>query len=401
MGLTGDNRPLNLTPTHRGLGWRPNNDDTSLKTRLEDASEPRDPLSPASPTQLSSPISMLTIPTTKYSQKHRLRSVDPLCATTDEHLFNLSIADSLGREPTTTASTKHLHRTAWSLLNRFQAAYREQSLVVAQMKADIEAAVAENHQQSKRAADLQRRLDTMAKKTLEQEGSMQELLLALSAEKKARVEENEQGMAPKKHSFPGEDGSLSLPSDTSAGGGLGRQDTSRISVPSLAGSILSEDLGVEGDQTDNESTAEEASIFSSRSRSPTIHSSMSMSTSEDAHQRPNSLSHRSSVGSSNNLAVQRTTTTLQSKVAHKLWKGFGGGDNASIPEVVSNCSNCQGQTASMAWDTVSLLRDENHDLKTRVTNLETAIDSALDAANGIATLVVSMNPRPGEPLVNE
>ncbi|KAL2889890.1 DUF3498 domain-containing protein [Ceratocystis lukuohia] len=396
MGLTGDNRPLNITPTRRGLGWWSKNesDITGLPAQSQTSPELQDPLSPTSPTQLS-PLSLITIPSiTHASSKNRLRSAGPLCASTDEELFNLSIADSLGREPTTLASTRQLHRTAWSLLSRFQAAYREQSLVVAQMKTDIEAAIAEGQQHSQRAVDLKRKVDIMSKKALEQEDSMQELLLALSAETKARVEEHEQNLVSK---APSTSGGNSVPLVVSASTDVtsDKRDKSRTSVPSIAGSIISEDLGVEAYQTDDESTAEEASIFSSRSRSPTLRSSVSIS--EDVHSRPTHVSRHSSFSSSNTLAAQRTPQNAyqssQSKVAQKIWRGFGGGERPTIPEVVSSCSNCEGQPASIAWDTVSLLRDENRDLKSRVTNLETGIDAALDAVNGVATLEVSMNPQ--------
>lgn len=52
----------------------------------------------------------------------------------------------------------------------------------------------------------------------------------------------------------------------------------------------------------------------------------------------------------------------------------------------SGCQNCRGQDASMAWDTVGLLRDENRGLKQRVGELEDAVDGALDLVNGYGIL---------------
>jgi len=56
-------------------------------------------------------------------------------------------------------------------------------------------------------------------------------------------------------------------------------------------------------------------------------------------------------------------------------------------QAVYSCRNCEGQDASAAWNTVSLLRDENKGLKRRVGELESAVEEVLDAVNG-----VSMSP---------
>lgn len=50
---------------------------------------------------------------------------------------------------------------------------------------------------------------------------------------------------------------------------------------------------------------------------------------------------------------------------------------------VQACRNCEGKDASVAWDTVSLLRDENKHLKQRVGQLEVAVEGALDLVNGL------------------
>jgi hypothetical protein len=47
------------------------------------------------------------------------------------------------------------------------------------------------------------------------------------------------------------------------------------------------------------------------------------------------------------------------------------------------CRNCRGGQASVAWDTVGLLRAENKGLKERMANLETAVEGALDLVNGL------------------
>jgi len=49
----------------------------------------------------------------------------------------------------------------------------------------------------------------------------------------------------------------------------------------------------------------------------------------------------------------------------------------------TGCSNCRGKDASVAWDTVGLLRAENRGLKDRVGSLESAVEGALDLCDGL------------------
>ena len=65
----------------------------------------------------------------------------------------------------------------------------------------------------------------------------------------------------------------------------------------------------------------------------------------------------------------------------KIIRGISGETDST--ETSSDCDKCKGQEASIAWDTVSLLRDENKHLKHRVGQLEVAVEGALDLVNGI------------------
>lgn len=83
---------------------------------------------------------------------------------------------------------------------------------------------------------------------------------------------------------------------------------------------------------------------------------------------------------------QKKVTTPQLTAFQRLVKGISGdgtGVNGGVGGVVEECSNCRGQDSSVAWDTVSLLRDENRGLKHRVAELEVVVDGALDVVNGI------------------
>lgn len=68
----------------------------------------------------------------------------------------------------------------------------------------------------------------------------------------------------------------------------------------------------------------------------------------------------------------------QMNALQKMFKGIAGD-----VEEVNGCRNCQGRDASAAWETVSLLRDENKYLKQRLGQLEVAIEGALNTVNGL------------------
>lgn len=53
------------------------------------------------------------------------------------------------------------------------------------------------------------------------------------------------------------------------------------------------------------------------------------------------------------------------------------------PAPGNQCVKCSGKDVGNAWDTVNLLKEENHGLKNRVFELEAAIDDALDAVTKI------------------
>ena len=65
----------------------------------------------------------------------------------------------------------------------------------------------------------------------------------------------------------------------------------------------------------------------------------------------------------------------------KLVKGISG--DSTDGSGAEGCRNCRGQDSSAAWNTAGILRDENRDLKQRVSQLEVAVEGALDMVNGI------------------
>ncbi|KAL0931782.1 uncharacterized protein CTRU02_212736 [Colletotrichum truncatum] len=381
MALTGDNRSRKSADASRGgilSGWftgsgspngaegtspttqaaRTNNDNTdetpSMLRRRATADQTPKGNSPS-----TSRFAFFTSPFSKNNQG----PVDPK---QHEELLNLNIQEALfppssptQRDAFSPAAFKNLEATAVGLLTKFQSAYQRQNAVLQDLRDDKDAQVDESEEADTRIQHLKVQLENMASKVAEQEQSIQQLMAELAAEKKARQEER-----------------------------LMRERGRPISE----GSSISEDLGVEEDQarrkwrksvgfeTDDESV-EDASVFS-RSRSPTTAAPSVFEGSITE------LSPAPSVAKANTLGPPKAsrptaskTPQQQTSVFQKLMRGVTGDPKDQGGS--SSCANCRGQDERAAWDTVSLLRDENRGLKHRVAELETCVDSALDAVNGI------------------
>lgn len=242
---------------------------------------------------------------------------------------------------------ENLQVSATGLARKLQSAYKARTLQVHELQADNETLEEEKLQLDTRTQHLKLQLEEMARKAAETESIMQELMVELSKEKRLRAED--------------------------------RHAHRSRAAPSII-STVSEDLGAEDDQQrkrwrgsaiDNSSDDEHdsvttASVFS-RSRSPTIRSS-NVSVLEaspvDIAPLPDYAKHS------------------QMSAFQKLMKGFSEATLGDT-QATHGCSNCHGQSASMAWDTASVMRDENRGLKNRVTELESALEGALDIVNKV------------------
>ncbi|GKT43869.1 uncharacterized protein ColSpa_04050 [Colletotrichum spaethianum] len=295
--------------------------------------------------------------------KNAQTQVDPK---QDEELLSLNVQEALfppssptHRDAFSPAAFKNLEATAVGLLTKFQGAYQRQNAALRELLIEKDTQAEENDEADTRIQHLKVQLENMASKVAEQEQSMQQLMAELNAEKKARQEE---------------------------------QMMRERNRPLSEGSSISEDLGVDEDlarrkwrksagfDTDEESVGD-ASVFS-RSRSPTT-AAPSVFEGSIAEMSPATQMPRvSTLGPprASRSAVQKTSPQ-QTSVFQKLMRGVTG--DAAKEGGSPPCANCHGQDERAAWDTVSLLRDENRGLKHRVAELETCVDGALDAVNGL------------------
>ncbi|OAQ67972.1 hypothetical protein VFPPC_04289 [Pochonia chlamydosporia 170] len=294
----------------------------------------------------------------------------PVSVPKDDELMNLDIDAALfpggppsDSEPFSPAAFKNLQMNATGLLRKFQAAYQDKAIACQELRAERDAQEDEKIEVQTRTAHLKMQLEGMAQKAAETEAMMQALMEELNREKRLRAEEKsarDNGVMSSGMSTISED--------------LGVEDDQRKKYRRRSsGTTKSDEAGFD---TDDESI-DEVSVFS-RSRSPTLGASISDANSE--------IPSQSSATTPNPkpamLEPPRPTRQSQPQMSafQKLFKGISG---ESERMGVQTCQNCKGQDASVAWDTVGLLRDENRGLKQRVGVLESAVEDCLDAVMGV------------------
>lgn len=300
----------------------------------------------------------------------------PVVITQAEHdeLLNMKVGEALfpagspnSKDTFSPAAYKNLQQQATGLLTKMQNAYRQKAQALSELEKEREADKDELEEAETRATHLKFQLEDMAHKANEQERHMKQLMEELAAERRARAED--QSMLKR------------LPTG----------------LQSEAGSTISEDLGVDDAEeiqkrkwrksngtdvsfeTDDDSISfgEGESVFS-RPRSPSASTFTTTRGGADTGSvidmpLPTPTSTRGG-GVRTSVASSNRKSTSQMSTFQKLMKGISGDDG---------CRNCKGQDASVAWDTVGLLRDENKNLKSRVGELEDCLEGALDAVNGI------------------
>lgn len=302
----------------------------------------------------------------------------PVVVTQAEHdeLLNMKVEEALfpagsptSKDTFSPAAYKNLQQQATGLLGKMQNAYRQKAQALSELEKEREADRDELEEAETRATHLKFQLEDMAHKAVEQERHMKQLMEELAAERRARADDQSSMLKR-------------LPTG----------------LQSEAGSTISEDLGVDDAEeiqkrkwrksngtdvsfeTDDDSISfgEGESVFS-RPRSPSASTFTTTRGGADNSSvmdmpLPTPTSTRGGGNVRTSVASSNRKSTSQMSTFQKLMKGISGDDG---------CRNCKGQDASVAWDTVGLLRDENKGLKTRVNELEDCLEGALDAVNGI------------------
>ncbi|KAI8634855.1 hypothetical protein F5Y19DRAFT_469905 [Xylariaceae sp. FL1651] len=362
MTLTGDGRRGNSPG--RFAGWLggtstpPAEGDTTLKLHQARTQMDTTPRSVA-----QSRLGFLASSVSAFTS--RMTSPTQTAAEVDDEICKLDIeaalfpaSSPLDRDTFSPAAYKNLEANAVGLLHKMQDAYRQRTVTLQEIQAEREAQREELEETELRTRNFKNQLEKMATKAAEQEKAMQQLVAELQAEKRARHEER----ISREKIFRGDEGSMMGNED------LCVDEDERKRWRKSNGTVKS-DMSID---TDGES-AESESVFS-RSRSPTAMTCATENESLDVppslHARPNLLKPRSA---QQLTAFQR----LVKGISAVKEEGDGSGSGTD------GCRNCRGQDSSVAWDTVSLLRDENIALKQRVAHLEVVVEGALDVVNGI------------------
>ncbi|ESZ97659.1 hypothetical protein SBOR_1975 [Sclerotinia borealis F-4128] len=307
----------------------------------------------------------------------------------DEYLaldIHSSLFPSGQADPFSPAAFKNLLVNAEGLLLKLQTAYKLRTLEFHEMKAEKDAQGEELEEAELRAKHLKLQLEDMAKKVTEQDTVMEEIVNQLAGEKQARVEDRDQITSRMKKTEEAASISQHCASCCSTAGeeDLGVPQDTRVKWRKSASST---DLSGESD--DDTASGGGESVFS-RSRSPTLTVSTVMTRDSTRDSTPDVTSSFGRVGAlqkdaqltSNPTIVVQLKPKPKPKPQTSTFKKILG-IGSSEPSPASGCLNCSGQGASMAWDTVGLLRAENKGLKDRVGELEVAVEGALDICGGL------------------
>ncbi|KAK3902539.1 hypothetical protein C8A05DRAFT_15404 [Staphylotrichum tortipilum] len=325
-----------------------------------------------------------------------------------DELYNLNIEAALfpHRGPTSPASPssppfsadpfspsafKNLHMNAAGLLARMQTAYREQAAALRDLRAERGAERDELEEAVTRAAHLKMQLEGLAKTVQERDGEVRALEKELKAERRARAEAEERvGAVTAAAAAAGartSEGASMVSEDLGVDEDLRRRRRRRRRRSQRSGGVDGGASCEEDDDSEDGDGSEESESVFSRCRSPVL--PQIPRSPPVARAVPDggldglgtplavSVASRNPPGSAS--ATPKQKPGLQMSAFQKILKGIAGESG----EETAGCANCKGQDASVAWDTVGLLRDENRHLKRRVGELEVAVEGALDLVNGI------------------
>lgn len=295
----------------------------------------------------------------------------------NDEFLNLDITSSLfpsgAPDPSSPEAFKTLQENAENTLRKLQEAYKLRTFSLHETMAEKHTQQEQLEEANTRAEHIKKQLDGMAEKAMEQDSAMRALAEELALEKQKRRDEEE---ARKRSIILVEPSDGEETGDTHASVSTPNQDLKRRSV-----GMLSSDSGFE---SGDESAAE--SLFSRKSESwdsPTTTIS-SRDVSPDI-TLPVAVPFASQNPPSNKV-IKPVSSQYRPSAYDRVLKGISstslGGSFMGGGARSQKCSNCQGATASEAWSVMDILKDENRFLKSRIGELETAVDGCLHLVGG-------------------
>ena len=287
----------------------------------------------------------------------------------DDEFLNLDTSAALfpggPADPFSPSSFKNLAQNAEGLTSRLQAAYRDRTVSLRDMKAEKETIAEELEGAETRAQHLKIQLDDLSARVVEQDKAMMELVDELANLKRIRAEEEDarkRTIRPVKPSISAASSDhrpdIVTPAGQQEGGTSARRRSRRDRLSSTSSA------------TDCESDTE--SLFS-KNQDPSPRMSLS---SVETTGSPESYHHP-------DLSLTAISSPPPFQVAHRQQTA------RVVPSVKSqgskeescvwSCANCQGGgAAAEAWGVVGMLKEENRCLKERVEHVEGALEGCLD-----------------------
>jgi len=328
------------------------------------------PVGASAPPLFSFFSSSKPVPKTIQLPKNLLESDELLTIDIQKALYQSRKQDTFSP-----AAFKNLQMSAEGLLTKMQTSYQLLALRHHELSGEMSAQEEELEEAEMRAQHLKAQLDDMSKKFSEQDCVIENLVLELAHERQLRAEEKdarEKSIALVKESCEnaeklGSYGS-SHPEDLHASTDPRRRSHWRNSNGSTEY------------ESDIESNSE--SVFS-RSRSPslTVMSATSTMTCDSSPEILQAAFGRVVTLKDERSGIQRPKLVQQPSTFQKIL--HANSRTSTGVEENHECANCRGQHASVAWDTVGLLKAENKGLKERVGILEHTVEDALDMCDGL------------------
>ncbi|TVY83173.1 hypothetical protein LSUE1_G004756 [Lachnellula suecica] len=278
------------------------------------------------------------------------------------------------QDPFSPAAYKNLLMNAEGLLLKMQNAYKLRTRSLHELRADHSALGEEEEEAATRAENFRTQLEGMATRVAQRDAAIVDLTAQLAKEKKARADEKQ-----------ARELSVALVKSNARASYTGVPDrsTEDLGIANAKSPIQDRDKWRGSADMSIGSDWDSDSVFS-RARSPTF----TMSTMGDTPEIGQAEFGRMVVNT--NPPTDRPKVALQQKSTfQKILQNIAPAADEKTEEKAEEdkyeeigvsdegCKNCRGNNSSVAWNTVSVLRVENRELKVRVAELDEAVEDAL------------------------
>ncbi|KZZ94127.1 hypothetical protein AAP_02220 [Ascosphaera apis ARSEF 7405] len=344
-------------------------------------------------------------PLSIFSHTTKQKPKDPLLPPpAEDELLSFDIHAALfpagSSDLPTPEAIKALQNNAESVINKLLSAYKVRTFALHDALREKDSQDVELEEMEMRLQHVRTQLDGMAERVLEQEGQMKALADELRIErlKKQKLE----AAASAAFAAAGRANAMNNANPNANTHGNGNGSSSDTEIDDLqkqlqakrasSSTMFTTDSGFESG--DDVSVADTQSIFSrnndaissaSTITSPSIAASTTSTITTRGGRERDSQPTRSTspVPSISSNRMSLTTPRANNKLStyDRVLKGFASSGFGSAFKT-SRCTNCSGVSASDAWSIINIMRDENRGLKSRIGDLECAMEDVIALVGG-------------------